>query len=120
MSPPGSTRRSIARSVRLPWIAGSSPAMTKKGKSLSPRDRALAGDGGAVEQTALAVIVVDRVVQRAAIVPDRQRALVPAEAAGELRANAVLVEEIEQRPALGLGHVGEAHGVDGVHEQRLA
>src|SRR2546421_9292813 len=68
-------------------------------------DRALARDSRAMHQAARAVVVVDGIVHGAAVVPDRERAGLPAEAAGEFRPGAVLVEEIEQRPALRLAHV---------------
>src|SRR5689334_11439595 len=55
--------------------------------------------------------VVDRDVLDAAIVPERHRAGLPAEAAGKLRPMAVLEQIVEQRLALRLGHVLEADRV---------
>src|SRR5262249_16873015 len=69
--------------------------------------RPLALDGRAVHQAALAIIVVDGVVHRAAVVPHREVALAPAQPAGEFRLDGVLVEELEQRPALGRRHALE-------------
>src|SRR5205823_15103383 len=56
---------------------------------------------------ALAVIVVDRRVLRAAVVPDGERPGLPAHAAGEFRPSLVRLQEFHQRPALGFGHVLE-------------
>ena len=46
-----------------------------------------------VHHPALAVVVVDRKMLRAAVVPDRERAGLPAEAAGEFRADRMLAQE---------------------------
>src|SRR5690348_1296577 len=76
----------------------------------------LALDGRAVHEPAGTIVIVDGVVHGAAIVPDRQVVGAPAQAAGELGPDRVSVEELEQRPALGLGHALEARGVDRVDE----
>src|SRR5262249_9194959 len=68
---------------------------------------------------ALAVVVVDRVVLRAAVVPDRERARHPAHAAGELVPGLVRLEEVDDRPALLLAHVAKAHGVAAAAVERL-
>src|SRR5260221_13177205 len=67
--------------------------------------------------TALAVIVVDRVVQGAAVVPDGERARRPAHAAGEFRARHVRHQELHQRLAFLFRHVAKADGVaaGGIH-----
>ena len=52
-------------------------------------DRRVAANGDPVHQPGAGGIVVDREMLRAAIVPERQRAGAPAEAAGELRARGV-------------------------------
>ena len=52
--------------------------------------RLVAGQRHPVHDAAVAVIVVDRIVQRAAVVPERDRAGAPIEAAGELRPGLVL------------------------------
>src|SRR5579871_1549059 len=62
--------------------------------TLSGGDGPFAGDGDAMHEAALAVIVVDGVMHRAAVVPDGERTLGPAEAAGEFRRLAMLVEEV--------------------------
>src|SRR5882762_9512876 len=59
----------------------------------------------------LAVVVVDREVLCAAVVPDRERARRPAHAAGELGPRLVLLQRIDERAALDLGHVLQANGV---------
>jgi hypothetical protein len=65
--------------------------------------------GDAVHDAAEAVVVVDRVVLGAAIVPERDRADLPAESAGEFRALLVGEQILQQRCALFLHHVVEAH-----------
>src|SRR5688572_3039450 len=64
--------------------------------------------------------VVDRDMHGAAVVPDRDRAGLPAEAAGELGARRVPPEELEQRRALLGRHPGETLRVGPIDEQRLA
>lgn len=71
-------------------------------------DRPVAVDCDAVHYPALAMIIVQRIVLHAAIVPERDRALLPAEAAGEFRPDRVLPEEVQQWPALLDRHVLEA------------
>ena len=73
-----------------------------------------------MHHTAEAVIVVDRIVQRAAIVPERQRADAPIEAAGKFRLGLVLKQEIEQRRTLGFGHILETHRVADIYVKRLS
>ena len=76
--------------------------------------RRVAGEGDAVQDAFVAVVVVDRVVQGAAIVPQRDRARLPAEAAGEFGLCLMLEQVIQQRrafrlgPALEIGRMGEA------------
>src|SRR5580704_15157058 len=82
--------------------------------------RPLALDRHPVHDAALAVIVVDRVVLDAAIVPERDRALFPAEAAGEFGPHRVLPQVVEQRRALLLGHVLEADREGAVDVERFA
>src|SRR5438067_9885421 len=55
----------------------------------------------------LAVIVVDRRVLRAAVVPDGERSRLPAHAASEFRARLVCLQELDQRLALRFRHVLE-------------
>src|SRR5438067_12169196 len=69
---------------------------------------------------ALPVVVVDREVLRAAVVPDRERARRPSHAAGEFRPRLVLLQESDERPALGFAHVLEADGVAAADIERLA
>src|SRR2546430_1834959 len=67
----------------------------------SMQGRAL--DRDAMQQAALAVIVVDREMPGRAVVPQRQRALAPMKAAGKFGPRRVMVEVIEQRPRFLLG-----------------
>src|SRR5438128_1801743 len=53
-----------------------------------------------MHQAALALIVIERIMPGRAIVPERNRALLPAEARLEFGARGVLAEVIEQRLAL--------------------
>src|SRR5579863_3736910 len=69
---------------------------------------------------AKAVIVVDRVVLGAAIVPKRERAQLPAKAAGKLGPGLMREQKAEQRRAFFLGHVPEAHGMAAVDVKRLS
>ena len=68
----------------------------------------------------VAVVVVDRVVLGAAVVPEGERADFPVEAAGELRLHLVAEEVVEERRAFLLGHAAEADGVAEVDVERLA
>ena len=76
--------------------------------------RRVAGEGHAVHHAAKAVIIVDRVVLGAAIVPEGERTDLPAKAAGEFRALLMGEQIIQQRGALRLAHVLEAHRVAGI------
>src|SRR5262245_21781771 len=110
--PPGIafSRDSRARSPTCPWknsgkIARNMPEGAAILRVLpTRRNRPFALDGGAMHEAAGAVIVVDGVVHGAAVVPDRQVVGAPAQAAGELGPDGVIEEELEQRPALRLGH----------------
>src|SRR4029453_600534 len=62
--------------------------------------RLVARQGDAVHEAPMALIVVHRVVLHAAIVPEGDGAGAPAEAAGELRLDLMLVEIGEDRRAL--------------------
>src|SRR6516165_12089677 len=66
------------------------------------------------------MVVVDRVVLGAAIVPKGERTPFPAEAAGEFRALLMGEQILQQRRALRLTHVLEAHRVTGIDVERLA
>ena len=79
----------------------------------------VAGEGDAEHAAAEAVVVVDRVVLGGAVVPERDGARLPAEAAGELRLDLVGEQVGEQGSALRLGPAGEAGGVGGVDVKRL-
>src|SRR5262245_14056264 len=68
-------------------------------------------DRDPVHDAALAVIVVESVVLGATVVPDRQRARFPAEAASELGPHKVALEIVEQRLALRNAHIIESNCV---------
>src|SRR6185437_6669496 len=76
------------------------------------------GEGDALHPPRVTVVVVDRIVHGAAVVPQRERTGTPPEAARELRPALVLEEVPQQWPALLLGHAHEACGVRGVHVER--
>src|SRR3569832_1231338 len=82
--------------------------------------RPIAGEGDAMHDAALSMIIVDRVVLGRAIVPEGERARRPAETAGEFRPHLMMEEEIAQRRALRLAHVLEANGMRDVDVKRLA
>src|SRR4029077_861949 len=84
---------------------------------LSVERRAL--DRDAVQEAPLAVIVVQREMPGRAVVPQRQRALAPAEAAGEFRPRRMPVQIFEQRPRLLVGPALETQGEAGIDVERL-
>src|SRR6185503_4095074 len=74
----------------------------------------------AMHHAAKAVIVVDRVVLGAAIVPQRDRPWLPAKTAREFRARRVGKKIAQQRRALFNRHVAEAQRVAAVGVKSLA
>src|SRR6202041_504357 len=111
----GQDGRRLLRGAR-PWAARRADPGARNDNALN---RPLALDRHPVHHAALAVIIVDRVVLDGAVVPERDRALLPPEAAGEFRAHRVAVEVVEERRALLLGHVLEARGEATMHVERL-
>jgi hypothetical protein len=108
-----------------PAAAGRSagPASAARTRSVPRRAGAsghVSGEGDPVQHAAVAVVVVDRVVQHAAVIPQRERTRRPAEAAGVLGAALVVEQVREQRLGLGLGPALEARGVRDVHVERHA
>src|SRR5688500_3042059 len=83
-------------------------------------DRAVAAHLHAVHEALKLPDVVDRDMHRAAVVPDRDRPGLPAEAAGDLGTRRVLPEELEQRLAFLGRHPGETLRVGSVDEEPLA
>src|SRR5215469_5897322 len=83
-------------------------------------DRQFLADRQAPQHSTLALVVVDREVLATAIVPDRDRALFPADAGGEFRPRAMRLQEIDQRLALFLGHALEPDRVPVADVKRLA
>src|SRR5215468_2231853 len=73
-----------------------------------------------MHQTPETVIIVDGIVLRATIVPERERPGLPAEAAGEFRTCQVVEEIVEDWCTFRCSHVLEADGVTAVHIERLA
>src|SRR5688572_5715754 len=82
--------------------------------------RCLRSDGQPPHAAALAVIVVDRAVLRAAVVPDGERSRRPAHAAGEFRTRLVRLQEVDERAALLLAHVAKTDGVAAADVEGLA
>src|SRR4029077_3730693 len=78
------------------------------------------GQRDAVHDAAEAMIIVDWVVKRTAVVPKRGRAGLPVEATGELGSHRMREQILEQRRALRIGHADEAQRVAAVHVQSLA
>src|SRR5947209_20275330 len=73
----------------------------------APSARLVARERDAVHDAAVAVIIVDRIVQRAAIVPQRDRADLPAKPAREFRPRHVAEQILEDRRAFFLAHILE-------------
>src|SRR5262249_10062430 len=71
-------------------------------------DRTLPFDCDPVHDPTLALVVVDRIVLHAAIVPEGDRIWSPAEAAREFWAHRVPAQVLQLRPALLLSHVSKA------------
>src|SRR5579859_889428 len=80
----------------------------------------VAADLRAAHDAAERASIVHRQMLGAAIVPECDGAIRPAEAAGELRPMAVFQQIFQQWPALGLCPTFEADGVGAVDEQQLA
>src|SRR5262245_23263484 len=80
----------------------------------------VAGQRNAQHGPAIATVVVDGIVLGATIVPEADRANLPAEAAGELRPRLVLAQKVEQRRTFHFGHVLETQGVRHIDVERLA
>src|SRR5262245_26328608 len=89
-------------------------------KRHAPSDRRVARQRDAMHDAPEPVVVVDRVMLGAAVVPECQRARLPAEAAGELRLYLVAKQEVEQRGALLGRETLELGGMTGVDIERLA
>src|SRR2546422_9384772 len=68
----------------------------------------------------LRIVVPHRVVLDAAVVPERDRAHLPPEAALELRRLDVAIEELQERVALGLRELDDPGGEPRVNVERLA
>src|SRR5258708_7687194 len=64
--------------------------------------------------------IVDRQVLGATIVPERDRAGLPAKPAGELGPMAMIHQEVQQRTALLIRHALEPAGIGVIHEQAFA
>src|SRR5437588_246042 len=90
--------------------------------SLSSRRSAQppAGDRDAVQEAALAMIIVDCEMPGRAVVPESERAFPPLEAAGEFGPHRVAVEKVEQRAGFFLGPAVKAHGKPRIDVKRLA
>src|SRR3546814_4009651 len=78
---------------RAPTQRGGRPPRRQNG----PLERTVALDRHAVHDPPGAVQVVDGVMHGAAVVPEGERALAPAEAAGELRTRRRAEQELQER-----------------------
>src|ERR1700719_4906492 len=81
-------------------------------------NRQFGADRQAPQDASLAVIIVDREMLATAVVPDADRAPLPAQAGGEFRPGAVRLQEVDQWPAFFVGHVLEADCVAGIYVER--
>src|SRR5438128_797481 len=83
----GCSRATVAtaRHVRSGTARASLTCVVTPRAALRRAGRRVAGQGDAVHDAAVPGVIVDGVVLGAAIVPERERARAPAEAAGELR-----------------------------------
>ena len=81
--------------------------------------RRCARNAGAKHLAPLTVIVVERVVLRRAIVPDRQRAFGPAHPAGQILVRRVPINMLQQGLGVRRTPTLEAHRIDGIEIKRL-
>ena len=93
-------------------------ASTTRPPNGGQRSRAI--DGHAVAAAARREVVEDRLVLRAAVVPERDRVRLPPEAAHEARILDVPVQHLEQRIALLGGQRRNVRREDLVDEEQLA
>src|SRR3954471_461876 len=82
--------------------------------------RFIPGERHPVHEALVPMVVIDRIVLRAPIVPEGKRAGLPNEAAGELGSHLMREQIAEQRPALFLRPAFEVRRVADVHIKRLA
>jgi hypothetical protein len=79
-----------------------------------PSEWSVSREGYAVHQATKPMIVVDRVMHRRAVIPERHCTRTPTEPAGEFRLNLVLEKEIQNGRAFLLGHAVEADRVGSI------
>src|ERR1022692_1227837 len=82
--------------------------------------RPISRQGDAMHDASIAVIVVDRVVEAAAVIPESQGSWTPTESAGEFRPNLVLEQVRQQTLTFLVRHAFEPGGVSNVDVERLA
>src|SRR5258708_3416349 len=103
------------------WARSIGPVVSPRGCCITlSLVRPIAADLHTPHQAAIGTGIVHRDVLDATVVPERHGARLPAKPASELGPMAVLEQVIEQRLALGLGHVLEADGIGRIDEQELA
>src|SRR5262249_25900505 len=85
-----------------------------------PLIRPVAADRDAVAVAPVRVIVPQRMMLGAAVVPERDRVRLPAKAHAELRRLDVAKQHGEDRIALVAAHADDAGGEEAVHEQAFA
>src|SRR6267154_3898984 len=109
----------VCRPGRAPWRR----PISRYRRSMAIRallsNRQFGADRQAPQHPALAVIIVDREMLATAVVPDADRALLPAQAGGEFRPGAMRLQEIDQRPAFLVGPVLAADRVARIDVERL-
>src|SRR5205085_4995378 len=99
------------------WVP--SPAVRERGYSSVSLDRAVAFDGDAVARAGVRPVIPHRVVLDAAIVPEGDRVLAPAETALEQRVGHVLVEVAQDAVALVARNAVDVAGEALVDVERL-
>ena len=82
--------------------------------------RAFANHRRAMQQAAASVVVVDREVEQAAVVPHGERSRCPLQPAGELGLRRMVEQVLQQRARLLFTHSVDPLCVHGIDEQRLA
>ena len=100
-------------------VAGAVHRLRRKNRVARPA-RPAAGNLRALHLPVERTRIVDRQVLGATIVPERDRAGLPAKPAGEFGPMTVIHQEVEQRTALVFRHALETAGIGVVHEQAFA
>src|SRR3546814_8599942 len=92
-----------APTVTVCWLT----VISRRPEPIAASGRLVAGQRHPVHEPTEAVVVVDRIVLGATVVPEGDGARRPAEPAGELGLHLVAEQELQDRRALLLGHALE-------------